>query len=116
MSTNSTNKYSQEDLVEQLVQFHRHLQQWKEEYLKKNSNNTQSHSVESSEYETAESKKRKRKAASKSSNKRQANAKLESFKQDENERELRNSSQRVSKEAKEARKAERENTIKEKYE
>ncbi|CEG74208.1 hypothetical protein RMATCC62417_09452 [Rhizopus microsporus] len=78
------------------------------------SNNTRSHSVESSEYETAESKKRKRKAANKSSNKRQANAKLESFKQDENERELRNLSQRVSKEAKEARKAERENTIKEK--
>ncbi|ORE11921.1 hypothetical protein BCV72DRAFT_259269 [Rhizopus microsporus var. microsporus] len=78
------------------------------------SNNTRSHSVESSEYETAESKKRKRKAVSKASNKRQANAKLESFKQEENERELRNSSQRVSKEAKEARKAERENTIKEK--
>lgn len=78
--------------------------------------NTRSQSVESAGYETTDSKKRKRKTTSKtnSSNKKQANTKLGSNKQEDNERELRNSSQRISKEAREAKKAQRESIIKEK--
>jgi hypothetical protein len=79
-------------------------------------NDTRSQSVESTVFEVSDSKKRRRKATSKSnnSNKRQANTNITSLKQEENDRELRNSPQRISKEARDAKKAERETVIKEK--
>ncbi|KAG0734603.1 hypothetical protein G6F23_012247 [Rhizopus arrhizus] len=79
-------------------------------------NDTRSQSVESTGFEVSDSKKRRRKATSKSnnSNKRQANTNITTLKQEENDRELRNSPQRISKEARDAKKVERETVIKEK--
>ncbi|KAG1049337.1 hypothetical protein G6F43_008330 [Rhizopus delemar] len=79
-------------------------------------NDTRSQSVESTGFDASDSKKRRRKATNKSnnSNKRQANTNIDTLKQEENDRELRNSPQRISKEARDAKKAERETVIKEK--
>ncbi|EIE83835.1 hypothetical protein RO3G_08540 [Rhizopus delemar RA 99-880] len=66
-------------------------------------NDTRSQSVESTGFDASDSKKRRRKATNKNT-----------LKQEENDRELRNSPQRISKEARDAKKAERETVIKEK--
>ncbi|CAO3699407.1 unnamed protein product [Rhizopus stolonifer] len=80
--------------------------------------NTRSQSVESAEYETVDPKKKKRKATNKihTPNKKQANAKLSSLKQEDGEREARNAPQKATKETKGVKKPLRDNTVKEKLE
>ncbi|KAI8356753.1 hypothetical protein EDC96DRAFT_515348 [Choanephora cucurbitarum] len=84
---------------------------------------TRSQSVESSGYETTDSRKRKRQAkATTAPNKRKADTKLPSSPplqsniKDDTERETRTSSQRLTKEAREAKKAQRDFVIKERLE
>jgi hypothetical protein len=80
---------------------------------------TRSPSVESSGYETTDSRKRKKKKSTKNTpNKKRADSYQPSTKlsisKDESERETRNTTQRMSKEAREAKKAQRDILIKEK--
>ncbi|KAI9345088.1 hypothetical protein BD770DRAFT_328708 [Pilaira anomala] len=74
---------------------------------------TRSQSVESSGYETTDSRKRKRKGKNGSNKKRAGSYQPSRSNNDDSERETRNTTQRVTKEAREAKKAQRDKVIKE---